>query len=92
MDEDELDEFKDELSESVEDSLMCCWRRARQALARLDKSGWVGSFLWTWGLGELVDQLGESSQLDVDFDQGFDLDFALDLSDPCKGYEYEFIT
>ena len=36
----------------------------------------------------MVVQLGESSQPEVNFDQGFDLDFDFD---PCEGYEYEMI-
>ena len=46
---------------------------------------------WIWGLDELVDQLGESSQLDVDFDQGLTSTLTWIWVDPCKGYEYALV-
>ena len=39
----------------------------------------------------MVDQLGESSKLEVDFDQGLNLTLTWIWVDPCKGYEYVLV-
>ena len=39
----------------------------------------------------MVDELDESSQSEVDFDQGLTLTFTWIWVDPCEGYEYVLI-
>ena len=70
--DDELNEFEDELGKSVEDGPDIMVEEEHAELF-LDLTSRVGGciILIEYWFDELVDQLGESSQLEVDFDQSW---------------------